>query len=953
MKTIDRITRLKSWYLTFLAILLLQISAVSNTQAYQVDLQNDTIYQIMVDRFHDGNPANNATGAAFRHQLDEELDMHHMKGGDWQGIIDKIDYIKNMGFTAIWISPIADPQLWRLPAPDGSQFPAAYHAYNAHDPNRANRYFGDIDPELSRQKLKELVDVAHANGIKVIIDVVPNHLGDFLQNGNYINPANVQPGTRFQPAAPFNNKSWYHMNGDTDFNLADSLSLIEKRNYLERTDLGSLDDIDYDNPDARNAMFGSIKAWYDYLEPDGARVDAAKSMFPSDINDLENLLDVPTFGENFDGSVDFVSMWLGDGGEWGMLDFPLFFAIRDGISYGNSFEADGGIAAVLAQDFKYNGQANRMVTFLDNHDRNRLLAETAGDLRKSKNAIAFLYTVRGVPVVFQGTEVEKGNHKGIYLTGGIQDSFNRWPMVEKDAAGNVLVDHFDANTQTKQLIGQLNQARKQYAALRYGTQREMWKAANLYAFSRRVDDGIGEGQEIIAVFSNTNNSQTQTIPLRTESSIPTGATLINVLNPAETITVSNNRDVTITVGDQSHKIYVYATDTQAPSTPGTLAVTGTSSSSASLSWAAASDSNGIGTYEIFRNGVHVNTSATLTVTDTGLKADTPYTYQVRSVDNQGNFSELSAAVVATTTEQMVKTATIYYKRGFDTPHIHYKQASGTWTTVPGVAMTPSNEFPGYSVSTEITLDATNQLEAVFNDGGSNWDNNNNNNYFFGHGASTIDAGIIKPGLPDGIDTTPPTVPQNLAAGNVDSNSITLNWSASTDAGGVANYQVFRNGFIVGRPSSTSFTDTGLMPNTTYSYSVLAVDNSGNASAASPSIDVQTTDQASTVSITFTVNGAPTQPGEDVYIIGNIPALGEWTVSNAQGPGDGSGYPIWTVQVDNLPPSTNVQFKAVVLKPLDPSNPGGPRDFANPVWEPGQDNNATTPASGNGSVSIDW
>ena len=70
-------------------------------------LEGESIYQIMVDRFYDGDPSNNATGEAFRNTENNEEDFRYMHGGDWQGIIDKIDYIKGMGYTAIWISPVA------------------------------------------------------------------------------------------------------------------------------------------------------------------------------------------------------------------------------------------------------------------------------------------------------------------------------------------------------------------------------------------------------------------------------------------------------------------------------------------------------------------------------------------------------------------------------------------------------------------------------------------------------------------------------------------------------------------------------------------------------------------------------------------------------------------------------------------------------------------------------
>ena len=173
-------------------------------------LRGESVYQIMVDRFYDGDPSNNATGEAFRYTENSQDDFRYMHGGDWQGIIDKRPYIKDMGYTAIWISPVSDPQLWGVPDANGTQWPTAYHGYNVYDPNRANRYFGAEDPEQSKEKLKELVDTCHANGIKVIIDVVPNHVGDYLQgtgnNAHYLTDySGLKAGTQLEPVAPFNN----------------------------------------------------------------------------------------------------------------------------------------------------------------------------------------------------------------------------------------------------------------------------------------------------------------------------------------------------------------------------------------------------------------------------------------------------------------------------------------------------------------------------------------------------------------------------------------------------------------------------------------------------------------------------------------------------------------------------------------------------------------------------
>ena len=118
-----------------------------------MSLQGERIYQIMVDRFYDGDPTNNATGEAFRYAEVTAEDFRYMHGGDWQGIIDKLSYIKGMGYTAIWISPVADPQLWSVPDSEGVQGPTAYHGYHIYDPYRANRYFGAQDPDASKQKL--------------------------------------------------------------------------------------------------------------------------------------------------------------------------------------------------------------------------------------------------------------------------------------------------------------------------------------------------------------------------------------------------------------------------------------------------------------------------------------------------------------------------------------------------------------------------------------------------------------------------------------------------------------------------------------------------------------------------------------------------------------------------------------------------------------------------------
>ena len=207
--------------------------------------------------------------------------------------------------------------------------------------------------------------------------------------------------------------------------------------------------------------------------------------------------------------VDFVAGWVGDSGEVGMLDFPLFQAIVNGFAYGNSFSDTSGLSlkSVLDQDYLYGDHANEMVVFLDNHDRNRFLTEAGGSVARLQNALTFLFTVRGIPCVFQGTEQNRGN---VYddLMVGMADTWNRWCMVQKDANGNVLNNYFNTGTNTYQLIADLSESKDNYPALSYGTQREMWAEPNIYAFSRRIDTGTNAGDEIICAFNNSNVKQT-------------------------------------------------------------------------------------------------------------------------------------------------------------------------------------------------------------------------------------------------------------------------------------------------------------------------------------------------------------------------------------------------------------------------------------------------------------
>jgi glycosidase len=474
--------------------------------------QDDIVYMLLTDRFPDGDPSNTDFGDG----ATRPGNLKYYQGGDWQGVIDRMPYIKSLGVTAIWISPVSEQEPLSR---DGKE--ASYHGYFTKDFWDPNPHFG------SKAKLKELVDTAHANGIKVCIDAVPNHTADYLRPY-----ATGYDSADYQPDPPFNNPDWYHHNGDTtDWN---------NQQQVENTDLGGLDDLAQENPEVATELKNVYGMWVDDIGFDCARIDAARSVPKWFLEDFERALAVPTFGEIFQGDPGYVSDY--QNYEWSVLDFPLFFTAREVFASDADMSRIGNI---LAQDYKY-PNPNRLVTFIDNHDRDRFLTWADDNYQRLRVALTFLFSVRGIPDVYYGTEqAYYGNGIGQEYQ-GIANNYNR----------EVLRD-FDQNNPIFKHIQRLAEVRKRYAPLRLGIQCEMWVDSTVYAFSRRIDS---TGEETITAVTNSWNPQTRTMPLRAESSIPVGTVLTNVLDTSDKVTVEaggvTGKQITVTLGEHGGKIYV-------------------------------------------------------------------------------------------------------------------------------------------------------------------------------------------------------------------------------------------------------------------------------------------------------------------------------------------------------------------------------------------------------------
>lgn len=508
-------------------------------------LQSQSIYQIFTDRFFDGDAANNNASGSYN--ASSGSGVH---GGDFKGIQQKLDYIKALGATAIWLSPIVL---------NGN---GEYHGY-------AGRNFYAVDPHWGTlADLQNLVNNAHAKGLLVIQDVVVNH-GATLHNptsssfnypaGYTLNYANASR----QYAAPFNT----NVNFPRLTNLFHNYGHISDYNNATQVELGELsglDDFRTELAHIRTNMAAIYQYWIQTAGFDGFRVDTVKHTdmgFWQDwcprihafaaTNGRPNFF---MFGEVYDGNDSKCGSYTGTqgGGPYklgSVLDFPLYFAANSVFA-----TASGGTKQIedhfnsLAANYDATAR-DQLVTFLDNHDVTRFLnsANANGNTSRLAVALAFQHTARGVPCVYQGTEQA-------FNGGG--DPNNREDMFDGAfEQGPSLGDNFNLTHPLFQLIARLNNFRRLYPALRTGTHVNQWSTngPGLFAYTRR----LGGTQEVFVVF-NTAGSMLA-LPSRS-TTYSAGTTLVNLLDTNETITVlAGSLTPPISVPSTTAKIFIAQT----------------------------------------------------------------------------------------------------------------------------------------------------------------------------------------------------------------------------------------------------------------------------------------------------------------------------------------------------------------------------------------------------------
>jgi chitodextrinase len=337
------------------------------------------------------------------------------------------------------------------------------------------------------------------------------------------------------------------------------------------------------------------------------------------------------------------------------------------------------------------------------------------------------------------------------------------------------------------------------------------------------------GSGVVNVASATSTAQTgqQTVAVMTFTAIGAGSAAVSFANTSSIVQASDGTDVTGTLSGATYTI----ADQTAPTVPAGLAAGTRTATTIPLTWTASTDNVAVTGYKVYRNGTQVGTTASASYTDTGLTPNTSYSYSIAAYDATGNISAQSSATSFSTTPD---TTAPSVPAGLAMNTHTLTSIKLTWT-----ASTDNVGVSGYKVYRNGTQIATSQA-TNYTDTGLTPGTSYSYTVAAYDAANNTSAQSTASSFSTLADTTAPSVPANLNSTGQTTTSIALSWSSSTDDVAVTGYKVYRNGTQIATTASTTYTNTGLTPGTSYSYTVAAYDASGNTSAQSSAKSVSTT-----------------------------------------------------------------------------------------------------------------
>jgi glycosidase len=449
---------------------------------------SDVIYLLMPDRFANGDPANdNVEGMLEKADRTNPNGRH---GGDLKGIADHLNYIKDLGVTGIWLNPFLE----------NNQSSFSYHGYSITDLYRVDPRYG------SNEEFKDLVSKAHNMGLKLVMDMIFNHIGSGhwwmkdLPSSDWVHQFSSFTRTNYRASAYMDP---YAAKSDAD--------QMEK-GWFDNT----MPDLNQSNPLVEIYLIQNSLWWIAYFGIDGIRMDTypypEKNMMSRWARRVTD--EFPGFfivGEVWYQQEALTAYWSfnkinSDGYESNLpsvTDFPLSLATHRAFNEPDSWT--DGVARfylILSQDFLYSDPF-RNVIFLDNHDLTRYFTQTGMRPDIYKMALAFILTTRGIPQFYYGTEIvmEGDKNRG---DGFLREDFpGGWNGDAKNAfTGQKLSEtEKDAYTFAKKLL----KWRKGKEVIHSGQLKQFIPENNLYVYFRY------NAKETVMVVLNNSDKETRTI----------------------------------------------------------------------------------------------------------------------------------------------------------------------------------------------------------------------------------------------------------------------------------------------------------------------------------------------------------------------------------------------------------------------------------------------------------
>lgn len=466
--------------------------------------QSDLIYLIMPDRFANADESNDVI-TSMEEKTVNRKEPFGRHGGDLKGIENNLDYIQSFGANTLWLTPFQE----------NNEPEASYHGYAITNHYKTDPRFGTNKDYINLSK------AAHQRNMKMVIDLVFNHIGDqhwmvkdipfpsFIHRFDTFTRTNYRANTLLDPyAAPYDkkifNEGWFDKRMP-DLNMKDpalARYMIQQTLWwLYEAEIDAIRIDTYTYPDQE-----FMKLWY----------QAIRKEFP----------EMSIFGEIWEHAVPMQSYFVPKNKSYteemqNVLDFQFCFAMDEFVN--QDFGWTEGVSKLyysISQDYLYKDPFHH-VTFIDNHDLDRFLSQVNGDVSKLKVALGMLLTMRGVPCIFYGTEVlmkGKGSHGIIredFSGGWKEDVVNKFVSENRTKEENELIDY----------ISKIQSWKKNHAAFNDSKMMQFIPQDGIYAFARYSNDGSAA-----LIVYNSNKDSKKINAVRFQDILKGKSTGTNIVN---------------------------------------------------------------------------------------------------------------------------------------------------------------------------------------------------------------------------------------------------------------------------------------------------------------------------------------------------------------------------------------------------------------------------------------